>query len=80
MAISDHSPVCLTHKLNTNNGYKDKHTTMYYRSYKYFNEPQFLYDLSCSGLNEILHYKDPDQCLDMFYEKFLKIVDMHQKT
>ena len=49
---------------------------MYYRSYKYFNDPQFLYDLSCSGLNDSLHFEDRE-CLDIFYEKFLKTFDMH---
>ena len=68
-AISDHFPVCFTHKVATTT-FKGNHITMEYRSYKHFNEEQFRNNLSCSSFDDIFQHEHPEFCLNMFYDNF----------
>ena len=65
-AISDHYPVCLTHKLSHCKDKELDHKTITYRAMKHFDEDQFLLDLECQPWFLLNSYDDPNDAMDFF--------------
>jgi len=77
LSFSDHFPVCFTRKCSLNNGKNPLHSTIRYRSYKHFNEEQFLNDLKNQPWSVLDIYDDPDDALGYFLELFLNVMNSH---
>ena len=78
ISMSDHYPVCITRC--TKNLFKKKtHTTIEYRDYKNFDEPNFLQDLANTNFNEIENVIEPNLALENFYKLFISVLDKHAK-
>ena len=78
-SISDHYPVCVTHKVgySARNRKNGKHVSMKYRCYKKFNEDLFKEDLRNASLDDIEKLNNPEECLKFFYKTFFSILDKH---
>ncbi|VDH96254.1 Hypothetical predicted protein [Mytilus galloprovincialis] len=75
-SISDHYSVCISHK----RGFKTKkqiHDYITYRSTKYFNETDFIHDLSQCPFDSILEIDDPDEALLSFINIFTEVLNHH---
>ena len=78
VTISDHYPVCFT-KCYKHKNHKElnSHTTITYRCFQHFNEQLFLCDLLESKINSVYSLHDPNEALDLWYNEFLRIFNMH---
>ena len=76
-AISDHYPVCLTHKLSHCKDKELDHKTITYRAMKHFDQDQFLLDLECQPWFLLNMYDDPNDAMDFFNKCFEKVLNNH---
>ena len=76
VGLSDHYPIFLTRKINASLP-KSSHYTIKYRSYKNFNEENFINELSSAPWDVIKVFEDPDDILETWSTMFLDIVDIH---
>ena len=76
IGLSDHFPVFVTRKVN-NHTPKDSHYTISYRSFKHFNEANFINDLQAVPWDLIKLFDDPDDILEAWTDLFLEVVDKH---
>ena len=76
VGLSDHYPIFLTRKINASLP-KSSHYTIKYRSYKNFNEENFINELSSASWDVIKVFEDPDDILETWSTMFLDIVDIH---
>jgi hypothetical protein len=74
---SDHFPVCLTWRKKGAKIPRATHKTISYRSFKTFNEPDFISDLSMSPINEIYNITDPDAAIQFWHEQFMLVYNKH---
>ena len=72
--ISDHFPTTIVRK---NQLIKGKHTTIKYRSYKSFDEAEFIKDLQSVPWSVIEGFDNPDDILDTWNTLFIGVVDKH---
>ena len=77
LAISDHYPICLTYAINNKNTKKNKHNMIKYRSFKKFDEISFQTDLLNSGLEHVDMTNEPNEALNVFYDKLNYTLSQH---
>ena len=77
LSLSDHFPVCFNRKSTQHHQNGPLHNTIHYRSYKHFNEQNFLKDLECQPWSVLDIYDDPDDALDYFVNIFTDVMDSH---
>ena len=75
-SISDHFPVCFSHKRGINKR-KQNHDYITYRCLKNFNENTFLNDLQQSSLDSIPKLDDPNEALEKFTNIFSSVLNRH---
>ena len=75
VGLSDHYPIFITRNVNASLP-KSSHFTTKHRSFKNFNEEDFVHDLS-SALWDIKVFEDPDDILETWSNVFLDIVNIH---
>ena len=76
IGLSDHFPIFLTRKTNCSVP-KLTHHTISYRSYKHFNEQEFISDLQSVPWDIIKLFEDTNDVVDTWSSMFLNIVDKH---
>ncbi|MES9881480.1 MAG: reverse transcriptase family protein, partial [Sedimenticola sp.] len=76
LCISDHFGIFCNRKLSTT-AHKDSHQSISYRSFKSFNEANFIYDLERANLDQIMNYEDINEMLSVWSNIFLTVVDKH---
>ena len=76
IGLSDHFPIFLTRKTNCSIP-KFSHHTISYRSYKHFNEQEFIFDLQFVPWDIIKLFDDTNDVVDTWSTMFLNIVDKH---
>ena len=76
LSVSDHFPVCITRKVS-NKISKNNHTSTTYRSFKNFNEEQFLHDLSVDLEEFTLCQLNVEDDFNAWFSIILKNLDMH---
>lgn len=76
IGISDHFAILCNRKLNANFK-KNEHKSITYRSFKKFEEADFLNDLLAKPWNEIDENQDIDDKLDTWYTLFNETVNKH---
>ena len=74
---SDHDPICITWYKKRIKIPKVGHKTIYYRSFKTFNEREFLSDLANSQLNLIYQIRDPNEAVEFWISTFISVYDKH---
>ena len=72
--LSDHFPTFFTRKINLHVP-KSQHYTITYRSFKTFNEENFIADLRNIPWDTIKIFDDPNDELDAWTYLFIDIVD-----
>ena len=77
LSISDHFPVTCCFSVKVPQQKKGGHTFVSFRSFKKFNENNFLRDLSEAPFMDVYQYDDPNQALSAWYRVFLPILDKH---
>ena len=75
---SDHFPICVVYEKFSLNSQEQFHTHEFitYRSYKHFNEKEYLEDLSSIPW-DIIDSTDLDIMLEKWYDLFLSVVNKH---
>ena len=76
IGLSDHFPIFLTRKTNCTMP-KLSHQTISYRSFKTFNEQEFINDLQSAPWDIIKIFDDTNDTLDSWTSMFIEIVDKH---
>ena len=76
IGLSDHFPIFLTRKTNCTLP-KILHQTISYRSFKSFNEQDFINDLQSAPWDIIKIFDDTNDTLDSWSSMFIEIVDKH---
>ena len=76
IGLSDHFPIFLTRKTNCTLP-KFLHQTISYRSFKSFNEQDFINDLQSAPWDIIKIFDDTNDTLDSWSSMFIEIVDKH---
>ena len=76
IGLSDHFPIFLTRKTNCSVP-KLTHHTISYRSYKHFNEQEFISDLQSAPWDIIKLFDDTNDVVDTWSPIFLNIVEKH---
>lgn len=76
-SISDHFAIQCTVACKIPTARTRTHSTITYRSYKHFNEVDFLHDLSECSFKEIYESNDPDEAVAAFHRIFLSVYDKH---
>jgi hypothetical protein len=74
--MSDHCPIVCTWSCKTPKT-KGEHNFIQYRSTKHFNSTAFLFDLSQVNFNDVYQYDSPDNALEIWYQKFITVLDKH---
>ena len=75
IGLSDHYPTCVVFKDGF--GTKHCHTSIKYRSFKNFDEKQFLEDLNQCKWSSINEENEIDTNLDIWYDLFVGIIDKY---
>ena len=75
--ISDHFPTICTWLYKPPKLENKGHTTIHYRSFKYFSKLRFCHHLSLVNFREIFNFHDPIQALESFYEALMPVIDKH---
>ena len=75
--ISDHSAIFrhLSIKLPKQN--PTRHTTITFRSFKNFNDTNFLFDLNLLTFANVCDHSDPDEALSVWYDTIKPVIDKH---
>jgi len=76
LSLSDHYPIFCSRKVNTKNT-KKSHLTIKYRSFKNFNEENFLSDLNNINWNTLHTISDVNETLKVFMDSFVSVIDKH---
>lgn len=77
-SFSDHYPVFCTWSFKLPKRPPKGHTTIKYRSFKNFNQSEFLADLAVAPFRDVFGHSDPDGALEAFYNVFyLLLTSMH---
>ena len=79
LSLSDHFPVTCRLALEVKLG-KKEHSTITYRSFKNFNQSQFLNDLSQAPFHLILNETDPDFSVELWHDIFMSVLNRHAPT
>jgi len=77
IGISDHSGVHCVCSFSTPKIKKGGHTFITYRSFKNFDNGNFLFDLSCAPFHLVYNEADPDRALAAWYDIFLGVLNRH---
>ena len=77
LGLSDHFPVFVTRKLNSYSVLKKSHHSISYRSFKNFNEAEFINDLSSTPWDVIKIFDDTNDIVESWSSLFLDIIDKH---
>ena len=75
LGLSDHYPTCIVMKDGF--GTKHCHTSIKYRSFKNFEEKQFLEDLNRCKWSSINENNKIDNNLDIWYDLFVETINKH---
>lgn len=75
-SISDHYPVCLSHKRGVKKR-KQLHDYITYRCLKNFDANKFLGELNQDLFDSVMESEDPDQALKLFIDTFSSVLDRH---
>ena len=76
MCISDHFAVFCNRKSHAS-ACKNTHQVITYRSFKNFDEANFLSDLSCVPWEKLENFDDIDDIVSVWNSLFLEILDKH---
>lgn len=76
LGLSDHFPIFFTRKINSHVP-KSQHYTISYRSFKTFNEENFIKDLRNIPWDTVKIFDDPNDALDAWNYLFIDVVDQH---
>ena len=77
LGLSDHFPVFVTGKLNSSSALKKSHHSISYRSFKNFNETEFINELSSTPCDGIKIFDDTNDIVESWSSLFLDIIDKH---
>ena len=77
LGLSDHFPLFVTKKLNSSSVLKKSHHSISYRSFKNFNETEFINDLSSTPWDVIKIFDDTNDIVESWSSLFLDIIDKH---
>jgi len=75
--ISDHKPIFCKWKCKIPKNKKNGHTTFEYRSFKHFDENQFLLDVYNTSFWVLYNEHNAEKALDNFNDMFLSIIEKH---
>ena len=75
--LSDHFPICATWSKKGVKIPKCMHKSISYRSYKNFNEGDFMNELCSTDFSETYQHTEPDASLDAWYNVFLNVLNKH---
>lgn len=76
IGLSDHYPVFFSRKVTTHEP-KASHYTIQYRSFKRFDETEFISDLQSVPWDIIKVFDDVNDALNAWYSLFLEVIDKH---
>ena len=76
-AISDHYPICLTHKFHRDGQQRAHENVINYRSMKKFNPDNFTKELAEQPWSVIEIFDDPNDALDLWINMFTTVLDKH---
>lgn len=77
LGLSDHFPVIVTRKVNPSPIPRKSHFSISYRSFKNFNETEFINDLKSAPWDIIKLFDDTNDIVDSWSSIFLDIIDKH---
>ena len=77
ISISDHCPVVCTWSCKTARKLAKGHATIQYRSFKHFNQGNFLQDLNSAPFAAVFSVSDPSKALSAWCEAFLPVIEKH---
>lgn len=77
LAVSDHNPVCCTVSMKLDKENNKRHKTIKYRSFKKFNNGDFLRDLSNTPFSDVYNHTSPDSALSCWMDLFLGVLNKH---
>ena len=77
ICISDHCPVVCTWSCKTTRKLAKSHTTIQYRSFKHFNQGDFLQELDSAPFAAVFSLSDPTKALSASYEAILPVIEKH---
>ena len=75
--ISDHSAIFCHWSIKLPKPNPTGHTTITFRSFKNFNETNFLRDLSLLPFANVCDHSDPDEALSVWYDTIKPVIDKH---
>ena len=75
--ISDHSAIFCHWSIKLPKQSPRGHTTITFRSFKNFNEINFLFDLSLLPFANVHDHSDPDEALSVWYDTIKPVKDKH---
>ena len=75
--ISDHSVIFCHWSIKLPKQNPRGHTTITFRSFKNFNETNFLFDLSLLPFANVCDHSDPDEALSVWYDTIKPVIDKH---
>ena len=76
IGLSDHFPIFITRKMH-NKPPQNVHFTIAYRSFKNFNEAEFIEDLQTVPWDTIKLFEDIDDIMDAWLDLFSQVDDKH---
>ena len=76
IGLSDHFPIFFTRKMHVQPP-KSNHFTIFYRSFKNFDEAKFTEDLQSVPWDTIKLFDDTDDIMEAWLDLFLQVVDKH---
>ena len=76
LGLSDHFPISCSLNLNISPKRKT-HKEITYRSFKYFNQSLFFYDLEQATFEKVLYETEPNTAIEVWYVIFLSVLDKH---
>ena len=76
-SISNYRPIFCTWSFKLPKRLSKGHTSIEYRSFKYFDVDSFLLDLSTMPFHGVFNDKDPSEALAFSYDAFLPVVNKH---
>ena len=77
LGLSDHFPIFITRKINSFSVHKKSHFSISYRSFKNFNETEFISDLAATPWDVIKLFDDTNDTVETWSSLFLDIVNKH---
>ena len=77
LSISDHAPISCCKTTKIQRPVKNRHNIISFRSFKNFDQTAFQHALDSTPFQEVMNYTDPNEALDVWYNHFLSVLNVH---